>query len=301
VRASQQAQTICFGKLPIAGDFLRGDGAAPEFRELDDWIQHGMYDSQQRVGADWQQRFDALPRGRFVWTEGKHKGTVIAGLWQSSQDGVGRRYPFLLAARLPKVEAEQVSSVPFALADWQARAQELLDTGFQGLDVVAAIEAANSLPCEPDWEQARSRRDAALRERATADAWNGHDDLPELLLHDLEQVSLQQNPPLYSLRWRCGAQPADAAFWLEAMHRFGTMPRLLQWDDSGVARAALCPLQPRLYLGMTLPTFDDDDAYDMGRGGGDDTRTQNARQRFAAVVQAPDQASALGAMPKGGR
>lgn len=295
------AQTICFGKLPIAGDFLRGDGAAPEFRELDDWIQHGMYESQQRVGADWQERFDALPRGRFVWTEGKHKGTVIAGFWQSSHDGVGRRYPFLLAVRVPKVDAANVSAVPFAIADWEARAGDLLDSHFEGLDVVRAIEAAQDLTCEPDWATAVSRRDAALRSRATSDAWTGHDDLAELLLHDLEQVSLQQNPPLYSLRWRCGDSPADVAFWLEAMHRFSTTPRLLQWDESGIARAALCPLQPRLYAGMALPTLDDDDAYDMGHGSGEDTRTQSAKQRFAAAVKAGDQATALAALPKGGR
>jgi type VI secretion system ImpM family protein len=301
VRASHQARTICFGKLPIAGDFLRGDGAAPEFRELDDWIQHGMYDSQQRVGADWQQRFDALPRGRFVWTESRNKGTVIAGFWQSSQDGVGRRYPFLLAVRLPKVDADHVSAVPFAIADWEVGARQLLDSRFEGLDVVRAIETAQALPCEPDWAAACSRRDAALREREAERSWNGHDDLPELLLHDLEQVSRQQSPPRYSLRWRCGSDAADVAFWLEAMHRFGATPRLLQWDGSGVARAALCPLQPRLFAGMALPTLDDDDAYDMGRNGGEDPRTHAAKQRFAAAVRADDQAHALAALPQGGR
>ena len=50
--ANPEARSICFGKLPIAGDFLRGDGAAPEFGELDDWIQHGLYESQQRIRDD---------------------------------------------------------------------------------------------------------------------------------------------------------------------------------------------------------------------------------------------------------
>ena len=80
---------------------VRGDGAAPEFTELDDWIQHGMYDSQQRLGNTWQARFDALPRTKFIWSAGR--GPVITGWWQASQDAVGRRYPFLLAARLSSV------------------------------------------------------------------------------------------------------------------------------------------------------------------------------------------------------
>ncbi|MCK5943222.1 MAG: type VI secretion system-associated protein TagF [Planctomycetes bacterium] len=301
MRASQQARTICFGKLPIAGDFLRGDGAAPEFRELDDWIQHGMYDSQQRVGADWQAAFDALPRARFVWTENKPKGAVIAGFWQASQDAVGRRYPFLLAVRLTKVDAVDVAAVPFVLTDWEPRASQLLDAGFAGHDVVGAIDAAQSLPCEPDWTAARARRDAALRQRAAADAWHGHAGHPELLLHDLEQVANQATPPGYGLRWPNKGDAADISFWLSALHRFGGgSPRLLLWDDQ-VARAALCPLQPKLFTGIAFATRDDDDAYDMGRGGAEDTRTATARARFAASVQASDQAAALAALPQGGR
>ena len=86
------------------------------------------------------------------------------------------------------------------------------------------------------------------------------------------------------------------------MARFGApTPRLTMWDEQGVARATLCPLHPSLFFGMTFPTLDDDDSYDMGRGAGDDARADQARQRFAASARAGDQAAALSALPGGVR
>ncbi|MFT5155153.1 MAG: type VI secretion system ImpM family protein, partial [Planctomycetota bacterium] len=295
--SSPQAHSICFGKLPIAGDFLRGDGAAPEFRELDDWIQHGMYESQQRLGNGWQEQFDALPRDQFLWTNGE--GVVIAGFWQSSRDSVGRRYPFLLAARLQNVKPQDYAALPFALADYFRDAATLLSTEFAGKDVVSAIETAQGLPCVIDWDSAHAQLRDSQAAATANDAWAGHADAPELLLHDLEQVASQKTPPLYSLRWPTRGADADIAFWLAAMAKFGqATPRLLMWhgaagsETTGAARVAFCPLEPRLFAGMAFVHHDDDDAYDMGRGTGEDSRMQSARKRFAATVRADNQASA---------
>lgn len=304
VRTSS-AQSICFGKLPIAGDFLRGDGAAPEFTELDDWIQHGMYDSQQRLGNTWQARFDALPRTKFIWSAGR--GPVIAGWWQASQDAVGRRYPFLLAARLSSVSTNNFPALPFALADYLGDAERLLDTEFAGHDVVSAIETAQNLPCDIDWDRAHAQLEASQHKATAQDAWAGHEDIPELLLYDLEQVSSQYSPPQYSLRWPSRGDTADVSFWLRAMSAFGQhSARMLMWheagstaeDAPGSVRAALCELSPRLFTGMTFFDHEDDEAYDMGRGVSDDKRTRSARARFAATVRADSQTSAIASLPK---
>ena len=306
--ASATPRSICFGKLPIAGDFLRGDGAAPEFRELDDWIQHGSYESQQRIRDDWQPRFDALPRAKFLWTNGQ--GVVIAGFWQSSRDSVGRRYPFLIGVRLENVKPQDYAALPFALADYFRDAKALLDTEFAGHDVVSAIEAAQALTCSIDWQGAHAQLCAAQAAATAQDAWAGHVDAPELLLHDLEQVASQQNAPQYSLRWPTRGEDADIAFWLAAMARFGQPePHMLMWhgqqgagkqgaSQQGCARVALCNLQPRLFAGMTFYEHEDDDAYDMGRGAEEDQRMQQARTRFAATVRADNQSSAIATLPK---
>lgn len=301
--ANPAPQSICFGKLPIAGDFLRGDGAAPEFRELDDWIQHGSYESQQRIHDDWQQRFDALPRTKFLWTNGH--GVVLAGFWQSSRDSVGRRYPFLLGVRLAKVKPQDYAALPFALADYFRDAKALLDSEFAGHNVVSAIEAAQALTCSIHWDDAHAQLLAAQASATAQDAWAGHADAPELLLHDLEQVISQRNAPQYSLRWPTRGEDTDIAFWLAAMAKFGQpMPHMVMWHGQqadgaqGSARVALCDLQPRLFAGMAFFDHEDDDAYDMGRGVDEDTRMQEARTRFAATVQADNQSSAIATLAK---
>jgi type VI secretion system ImpM family protein len=323
VPASPTPRSICFGKLPIAGDFLRGDGAAPEFRELDDWIQHGSYESQQRIRNDWQQRFDALPRAKFLWTNGQ--GVVLAGFWQSSRDSVGRRYPFLLGVRIEKVQPQDYAALPFALTDYFRDAKALLDSEFAGHNVVSAIEAAQALTCSIDWHGAHAQLRAGQASATAQDAWAGHADAPELLLHDLEQVAGQHSAPQYSLRWPTRGEDTDIAFWLAAMAKFGQpTPHMLMWHgqqgdgqqgdgqqgdgqqgdgqqgdgQQGCARVALCELQPRLFAGMTFCDHEDDDAYDMGRGAEEDNRMQQARTRFAATVRADNQTNAIATLPK---
>lgn len=301
---SADGQSICFGKLPIAGDFLRGDGAAPEFGELDDWIQHGMYESQQRVGAAWQETYDALPPARFVWTAGE--GPVIAGWWHASRDAVGRRYPFLFAARLPDSAAADLPLVPLALREWFGDAAAMLERGFDEGDVVGAIDAMQGLACRPDFDGAREAF-ARLDQERVDDAWSGHPDAPELLLYDLEQVAGQATPPQYALRWPTRGRDVDVAFWLTLMARFGNPnPRLVLWHEgsgerSGSLRAVLCALQPRLFPGVLCFDREDDDAYDMGRGDGGDGRGRDATARFGEVVRAGHQAHALQALSAGGR
>jgi type VI secretion system ImpM family protein len=312
-RSNATATSICFGKLPITGDFLRGDGSAPEFSELDDWIQHGMYESQQRMGNRWQECFDALPRTRFIWAGANH-GPVIAGWWQASRDSVGRRYPFLIAARIPSITSENYLALPFALEGYLADAARLLDSGFDGLDVVQAIAKTQDLVPSFDWPQAQADRIAAFRQANTQSAWEGQPDIPELLLHDLEQVSGQYNPPQYSLRWKSCNNPVDVSFWLTAMAKFGqATARILMWHDDtsddqeqsrprppACLRVALGGLQPRLFPGIVFSDLEDDDAYDMGLGATEDKRTQSARARFAGSVRASNHESALAAFPSEG-
>jgi type VI secretion system ImpM family protein len=292
---SAEPQSFCFGKLPLAGDFIRGDGPVPEFAELDDWIQHGMYESQRQLGGEWQRRFDALPPARFLWTAGR--GTAIAGWWLASRDAVGRRYPFVLAARVPDLRPGDYALLPTALADWFADARALLDGAFAGLDVVGTITAADRLPCRLDLDRAREHQ------AGSQPSWAGHDEPAQLLLHDLEQVAAAATPPSYSLRWP--SEPVDLSFWLAAMAWFGSpTPRLVLWHGDanarGVARVVIGELRPKLFSGVIFFDRDDDDAYDLGRGA-DAARLDAASRRFGAAASARTQAEAIAALPQEGR
>ncbi|MEZ6037380.1 MAG: type VI secretion system-associated protein TagF [Planctomycetota bacterium] len=295
-------RTFCFGKLPIAGDFLHGVDAVPEFGELDDWIQHGMYKSQQLLGGEWQARFDALPRARFLWTAGR--GVALAGWWLASRDAVGRRYPFLVGARVAATPAQH-ALLPVALDDFFAAARHWLEQGFDGRSVPEVIAAAQALPCRFDADAAPGAQRAALGAAGTASCWAGHGDRAELLLHDLQQAADEGAPP-YSLRWPSRGDNADVAFWLAALAHFGaTAPRLVLWHGDaaapGTVRTVFGELSPRQFAGMVFFDRDDDDAYDIGRDHGDAQRLRDATRDFAAAVAATTPADALAALPGGRR
>lgn len=301
MRGSAEGRSFCFGKLPLAGDFIRGDAPAPEFAELDRWIELGMVDSLQRLGADFQRQFDELPPTRFLWTAGR--GTAIAGWWLASRDAVGRRYPFVLAARITGVPHEDYLLLPTALAAFFDDARQLLDGAFAGLDVVGTIARAQGLPCRIELDRARADLPAALRAVPAGASWSGLDASPALLLHDLEQSTTTTRPPQYSLRWPTRGEPIDLCFWLGALARFGhAAPRLLLWHGDasrpGVARAALDVLQPRLFKGMLFFDQADDDAFDLGRAFDDPRRAAAANARFGAAATSTTQADALAAIAR---
>jgi type VI secretion system protein ImpM len=79
-----------FGKLPAHGDFVaRGLGAA-EREALDAWLSVEMLAAREKLGADFEHRYDRAPPWRFAGPDG-------VGMLVASVDGVGRRFPLYLA------------------------------------------------------------------------------------------------------------------------------------------------------------------------------------------------------------
>lgn len=295
----------CFGKLPIAGDFVRGDREAPELADLDAWIQDGMHRSQMQLGNAWQGRFDALPPSRFLW-QSAPGGAVLAGLWRSSVDSAGRRYPFLVALRASGLEPADVAALPIAVEAIATATAPLFETGFAGLDAAGVVRAIRELPCHLDLEAAR----ATLTERAgnttTGSVSAGDDQVTELLLHDLDDLT-SGPPPKYCLRWRTAGNSVDTAFWLQALARVGVAPpRLMLWHDTtdtelpnGCIRTALHEASARMFTGLVFFDADDDNAYDIGRDFDGGERLQQARARYGDAVSRSNQADALAALPGG--
>jgi len=87
---------ILFGKLPAHGDFVaRGLGAA-ERDALDAWLAGSLADARAGSGDDFAEMYDRAPPWRFAWDDG---GTWTAGAMAPSIDGIGRRYPVMVAVR----------------------------------------------------------------------------------------------------------------------------------------------------------------------------------------------------------
>ena len=87
---------LLWGKLPAHGDFV-SRGIEPATRdELDGWLAGSLAQARAAVGEAWEDRYDEAPPWRFAWAEGER---WTAGALAPSADGVGRRYPILIALR----------------------------------------------------------------------------------------------------------------------------------------------------------------------------------------------------------
>jgi len=290
----------CFGKLPIAGDFVRGANGLPEFEQLDAWIQDGLHRSQALLGTTWQSRFDSLQQQHFLFAPDR-SGTRIVGRFQPSRDAAGRRYPFVVAGKFSSIPNGMDSLLPLALAAFLTDAADLADSGFDGHTVLSAIAAVHSLTCVADMPGAEQ---SFVRD--------SHKTTPEMLLRAADQdasLLLQQlagfaiAPPRYCLRWESRSEPSDLAFWIQLLAGFqgnsGSLngPCMWMWPAHGRGhiRLALGPLEARIFPGMLFSDYDDDHAYDLGRDHGDVAAAQAARARFADSLSMPDLAGVLAA------
>jgi type VI secretion system protein ImpM len=87
-----------FGKVTSHGDFV-ARRLAPSFqRRWDDWVQAGLQESRQALGAAWLPTYLSSPIWRFALAPGVCGEQGWAGLLMPSVDRVGRHFPLTLAA-----------------------------------------------------------------------------------------------------------------------------------------------------------------------------------------------------------
>jgi type VI secretion system protein ImpM len=87
-----------FGKVTSHGDFV-ARRLAPSFqRRWDDWVQAGLQESRQALGAQWLPTYLSSPIWRFALAPGVCGEQGWAGLLMPSVDRVGRHFPLTLAA-----------------------------------------------------------------------------------------------------------------------------------------------------------------------------------------------------------
>ncbi|MGE0326100.1 MAG: type VI secretion system-associated protein TagF [Polyangiaceae bacterium] len=117
-----------FGKLPKAGDFLRGGVAGEPASGFERWIEQGMVYGSTRRG-DWQPAFDTGSVHGFIYRAPPNVGavSVIVGVIRPSRDTVGRRFPLVLFSQVPEpVLAGAPHIAPLLLGDFFELASELL-------------------------------------------------------------------------------------------------------------------------------------------------------------------------------
>ena len=90
----QALTALLFGKLPAHGDFV-SRGFDPATRDaLDQWLAGSLAEARVGCGEAFEELYEEAPPWRFAWASGDK---WAAGAMALSVDGVGRRYPILLA------------------------------------------------------------------------------------------------------------------------------------------------------------------------------------------------------------
>jgi type VI secretion system protein ImpM len=164
-----------FGKLPGLGDFAHRRMPEPMRERLDHWLQRGLLRLRDEH-ADWTERYLAGPLWFFALGSGLGGTNAWLGVLMPSVDGVGRYFPFIIAAEcdVPLNELTPAQSQA-AWRWWRTCAQAALEGLENDLDAARFDAALQRLfdaeDVEPDVDvdaDTDERTDAA---RGAAMAW----------------------------------------------------------------------------------------------------------------------------------
>jgi type VI secretion system protein ImpM len=133
-----QAVTGWFGKIPALGDFASRRLPQAWIDGWDAWLQQELVGSRELLGDDaWLAQYMVAPVRRFWLAPGLLTPAGWLGVLMPSVDGVGRQFPFTLAAPLRNGQDHLVDVL--ASDDWfeaaDALARQVLDPAF-GVDAL---------------------------------------------------------------------------------------------------------------------------------------------------------------------
>jgi len=298
----------CYGKLPIFGDFLRHNWQGPELQALDQWFQEGIVLGKQTLGAAWDAAYDKMPPTRFMYRPAGSPRCLV-GVAVPGKDQVGRKYPFcaFLVADAAPLDRD-ASMVPTMFSPFLDAAQDLALKGWIGGDakqLLAKVDALKSTDLAVG-AACRAKYEEFLKGEKCADFWpdifGSFDNVGKyLLIHNLlDAVGMVRNAPpgksTIGLKFPLpasldrGASGLEASLWLDLAMRLtkrAGVPAFAAWSQRGSDHdpclfVFFTPPSPRCFTALVKPAHDSDHIWDLGKG--DDTRAQQARDRYAAAL-----------------
>jgi type VI secretion system protein ImpM len=226
-------QILCFGKLPVSGDFVRCAASGAGVQAIDAWFQKGLYAVRARMPAAFEEAYDAAPACSFLFNP-RNGAAALAGVMKPSRDRSGRRYPFLVAAELDASlrAGREAARIPVRFGPFFEWATDLVCEATAGRlshhDLPDHLEAFSSTP---DEASARSADyDRFLHETPFAgfaeDIWgDASGQRAGLLLKNLRDIVVPIRgtvPAHFALGLRfpllreASRRAFSASFWLEA-------------------------------------------------------------------------------------
>lgn len=134
-----------YGKLPARGDFVQRNLPRSFIEPWDNWLQDALAGSREQLGEQWLRSYLTSPVWRFALCGGLCGEQVVAGVLIPSVDRVGRYFPLVITALLPKTVE------PLALAEqahsWYESVESLILQGLEDdLDFEKYATEVSQLP-----------------------------------------------------------------------------------------------------------------------------------------------------------
>jgi len=292
--------STCFGKLPTHSDFVRYNAGGTEVLAFDRWLQEGLIIAQKRLAAEWEQAFLDAPSYHFIFSQANAERFLV-GVISPSQDTVGRKYPFLVAAPRNKSQfkRENIPLVPALFSSFFEQARLFMHNAetTHPDSIVSSMEQL--YPPTEDRFNAVSDKYLHYLNNTTQDTfftelWGGFDEAQKYLLFGniVEHLSPKSqhnpSPSALGLKFPLRSDPKhivyDVGFWIDMSLRLLGNPSLIPtcfWTVPATLNKLHLFLffrqpQAKHFALFIQPDLEDNNLSDLEKDGAD---------RFASFVQ----------------
>ena len=206
-----------FGKMPQAADFVRRGVSTPAMRDFENWF-HSAYNELRGAGAP-----GLMHQCHLILPIRNEANGVIVALAVPSRDRIGREFPVVVAAFVPREQLPR-GSAPLVLAFkrfWDA-ARALVDSHQDG-DPEALWQAIQSLspPSAAELSEAETRCAELLQNlgarQMEQDCFSTPDD--RFYAYHTLRLAVRDVSDSRVLMCPAAGHPAYRAFWVETVER----------------------------------------------------------------------------------
>lgn len=238
--------TGCFGKRPVAADYIHHHRGGPGILDWQRWIQDGVDRASARFGAAVEPLLRDLGVFLFAFPSGRSDAYLVGALGPG-QDRSGRRFPFSVFAEVPSEPSGSIADLVFRHERVWRRAAEIVTA--READLSELFLAVDRLAADDPSSATGEQTVAAYLARETVGTLVSGDDREKVRLiltrvtrnlrRVAHQVDRDRRPPVYGLRFPLPPQSerataARAVFLEMAMRVLGPKARpALFWTEPG--------------------------------------------------------------------
>ncbi|WP_079436623.1 type VI secretion system-associated protein TagF [Zoogloea sp. LCSB751] len=146
-----QTYATYYGKLAGHADFISENGQQKLISLIDAWLSRAM--EQLSHYPDWKSSYDNAGAIDFAFVSQASQLTLIGSL-RPSRDTSGRRFPFLIAATIPRDDIRLFRCAPSALGNSYTKLSKLTDAAVNGIELNVLQNELSQLNCAHDFDNA---------------------------------------------------------------------------------------------------------------------------------------------------